>query len=412
MATKSTSNALGYNVGVLKNDNFQEGQLGFVFFPGIGERVSQTKGAAPVEGSPNAASVALSWIISMGKIDVAADLHKFNVVAVPPRYNYEFGEHLMGARYSREVLKSNKVVALTNSLGQHGFSQQVSKNPEVAKAFDCLIGFVTGDGMSVNTAKHIAEAKLPCWLFTVENDTVSGTNPQATIKLHKAILAAGGVSWLTVFKSGQYSDKNSHQIISIVLPMLYNGKGVKIGDRGALTTDTPLGEKGIKNIITTSTMSVYEWAVLNSREISVAPDYQKPVSETSIPTAPPTVPTTPTKPPEGSEQELPPVNPDPVIIEQTIPPIVTPTTPEENVIISSWEMSGNTVDKYVQNCHLSIVWSDKTPQAFTGVKGDRLIGIGPGKDRLGRILQPPVFVLNYEKSGKKIVGPYKPKDIS
>lgn len=125
-------------------------------------------------------------------------------------------------------------------------------------------------------------------------------------------------------------------------------------------------------------------------------------------------------PPKGEDEKPPVITPiptdpttPPVIVEPNLPvdpiPEIPPVTPPaaEKITIAGWEISGNTVGQFQHNNTLTVKWSNGETELIKAVPGDRCIGIGGGKDRTGKLLYPPVFVMNMSKTTKKQIGPYK-----
>lgn len=358
-----------YWKAVIKNMNYQEGQICYVFLPGKGERVLPTN-TAPLVGTKAATVKVINWMInSAGNLPAIADRDTVNIVAVAPRWEYESGEIQSAISYGRNVLKASKIIIISNSLGQYGLSIQCDKYPDLPKSFDGLISFVSGPGERTNTAKNIAAAKLPCWFFTAEDDKASGTTPGATINLHKNIVAKGGISWLTVLKSGQHAKiEYAHQIISQIVPASASLIGTKYP-----TTATPLNERGIVNIITLPIKNIFQWASSVNRSATLAPDYSA------------------LTPPKDTVVTTKPV--DSVITKPANPIVNKPVT------ITGWNLSFGANRKL----YLVAYWSDGTTTVASDQTGNVIMNIWipvvlPGKERVS---------ITYQDKTAQAIGPYK-----
>lgn len=306
--TVAPTNSIPYWVGETKNKNFAEGQPAIIFLPGIGERVAgdnyQLAMTTP-QGTDAATQKVNRWIA--GYFPAGADAYTYNIVTVAPLWEYEFDEIVYAARHAREVLKASKVIVVANSLGMFGFSREVAKSMEILDLVDGVISFVMGPGETTNTAPNIAKSGIPVWFYTAENDTVSGTSPNATINLHNNILKFGGNSWLTAIRKDQFDAKTSHQIIGYVVPAWGTAGTKTVGvNTPLLTAENPLG-RTIANTVAKPLQSVHTWILAASKEnpISPASPLSPPTTTTSTTTS-----TTTTKAPMQKKLKRYVVSPD------------------------------------------------------------------------------------------------------
>ena len=303
------------------------------FNPGIGEsgqRLLPPRYVYGAKGSEAATQEVLNrvsnWCGGNGLV-AAGDKFNFNVTTLSAKDEYNDGELPTVFDYIKS--KGQKVKALLNSLGGFGFFKQVGLNAALLNNVEVIVSLVSGPGYHPDTAKHIAAAKIPCLLITTENDTHSGTNPQFTINLHKAIIAAGGISYLAVFKTGAFDDPHNGPYFGLIPAWT-----VPAMNKYPLTA-TPLGEAGIKNILDKFPCTLYEFALNKGMPVTD----QKPLE-----TKPDPVVTQPTPKPNPQPQPAPTPKPNPpskpteaitaVIKSHDLLP--DPKTPGGGVLLVNW----------------------------------------------------------------------------
>ncbi|HRE52215.1 MAG TPA: hypothetical protein PK339_12385 [Flavitalea sp.] len=195
---KSGANTFGI-VSVKKN-NFAPGQPAIIFLHGIGERGDGSQ--AGLNKLANWGGVNLKG--DKYSLFAATDAFGFNIVCVQTASEYQYGEINYAVDYAIKELKAdpNQVHVIANSLGGFGLAREAGKDPALPKRFASMLIIVMGNGTGANTAKNIADSKVPTWFMTASDDTKSGTNPDVTRKLFSAVDAAGGNTWLTDWPTG------------------------------------------------------------------------------------------------------------------------------------------------------------------------------------------------------------------
>lgn len=246
----------GKHIAEVTNDSFAEGQPCIGFLPGQGEvfKAGTEQGLFEIE---ELNVIAGDDPKSLYK---STDHFKINVVTTAPKSRYELGEIQATIKAAKENLKAGAIYLMGASLGAYGSAAQISKDATLLNNVDAIVWMAMGNGTGVNTAKHLAEAKVPNYFLVAEDDDV--TTPNTSYNLHKAILALDGISYLTVFKAGSF--KNPH----VIFGNLINA------------WDAP-SNKPLSSLSTTiPQMSIYQWMLSNRKgSPAVAPSEKyKPVS--------------------------------------------------------------------------------------------------------------------------------------
>lgn len=241
----------GKHIAEVTNDSFADGQPAIVFLPGIGEtdNTGTEKGLFEIE---KLTVIAGDDPKSLYK---SADHFKINIVTTAPKSQYQYGEIHAAVKAAKENLKAGSLYAMVASLGGYGLAKEIGKDANLAKEFDAICWQAMGPGIHSETAKHLAEAKVPNYFLVAEDDDV--TTPNTTYNLHKAILALGGISYLTVFKAGSF--KSPH----VIFGNLINA------------WDAP-SNKPLSSLSTTvPQMSVYQWFLSNRKGSPVVAPSEK-----------------------------------------------------------------------------------------------------------------------------------------
>lgn len=271
------SSAYPYWLGAALNNKYAEGQPGVVFGPGIGEsgqRLNlQFAGhdyGYTNQGSQEATGIVLNRVNTWGSsssMSNAADFFGFNIITMSAKHEYDFGEYQTAILYARDILKASKITLIVNSLGGYGLLEQLTEDAQLASMIDVILWIVPGPGAHTISneqiiAKRLAAAGVKNWFLTVENDVASGTSPTVAINMHKTILSYGGSSFLTVYKSGIWTDSDAHQLYFRAIPAWYQTKAPgNYTLKQYATTATPLGQTGIKNIVVNPNISIYNFLI-------------------------------------------------------------------------------------------------------------------------------------------------------
>lgn len=331
-----------------------------VLLPGIGE--SLYKSGVQQFGSVKLQLEAIDRRI-LSYMYADAEKKGYNIVAVGANSSYTKAEILGGLKYAKEELQSPLIGVLPHSNGGYGLFNNLTE--EMAGMIDGIVSVAMGPSRNTTTDDIIAKFKIACWFIVSDLDTqVNGNLGDVTEKWHADIIAAGGISWLTLYPDTTIT--NEHSILASVWqnPAMWPAKG------------------------TTPKMSISDFLLSNKQgKQVVAPDA---AVKNWVETKPEPAPL-----PEQPQAEPVPAEPQPAPIKITI----------DQVVLNSAKFRFPGTTGEVTNNTAEIFWSDKTMEVFKAPPGFRCSGVIDNR-KTGTVTLDIRDINNY-KQPAIVVGPYK-----
>jgi hypothetical protein len=356
---------------------------------GIGETVAKVIKAARensntterdrILANPVGATLDKIDFMVMNNVVVHAQRLKFNVMAIATYSQYTKEEILATRKFAFEKMGSKYFSTIVHSQG--GYNQWGVMDEVLARVIDGSVWVAPGPGYNPKAAKFIADEKFSNWFLTSNLDTkTAGDLGQVTENWHKAILDAGGVSFMTLYRKTTVA--NEHSIF-----------GGAISNPGQWEADG-----------TTPKMSIFEFLLSNAQGYPVvAPDgVFKRVSE-AIPSPVPQEPTTP--PPA---EEKPPIEPEtPVDPTPEMPDDEEAPEPQPDSVFLKGAWANP--DKQRGGDMVALFWSDGEKEQIRAEYGEQIVSV---YSRLlvrtgNKMFKASVTLQKGEEKTEKHYGPYK-----
>jgi hypothetical protein len=250
---------------VLKNREFQYGQICIIFCPGIGEQLKKSPGTGDAQKITALQRIygLLDMPSTPRSIAEAVDGDPLiNLISVAPLNEYENGEIEQCIRYAKDVLKASGIKIIFHSLGGFGTFDRVvnrweqiynSKNPTKKVGYDTTVAdnvdtiVSVSPGQSLNAAmreqlgKKLAEKGIKVWYIVHKLDTVTnGDLGLYSRQLYDATIKAGGQAVITEYNYPVTDRRAAHNIFEYVISNLTTPLARPSGVLSATGINNPL----------------------------------------------------------------------------------------------------------------------------------------------------------------------------